>query len=327
MNVTDEHLSDHIEKPIASILIPTYRRPQLVCRAIEHCLQQISDVREHVEVVVVDNCPMKSAEAAVKARFSDEFSGVRYIHEPQTGVAFARNSALRNARGEFVIFLDDDQYPLEGWLAAFLKVARSGAKAAFGPVFPKYSVQPIKYTRILESTFTRKIPVRNGDDVSRLYPYLGTGNCLFNKAACFTQEDCFDERFNSIGGEDIWLLKNLCSRSISLIWAEEASVIESVPPERMTFQWLARRKFHAGQIRALLGLHPAQRRRYAVVFWMGVGAIQTTYCGLLYVFALVFRRDRAKDYLIRAAGGAGKLLWFMGRGPARGVAQRQQTAR
>ena len=225
-------------------------------------------------------------------------------------MSFARNAALRNARGRFVIFLDDDQFPQEGWLSAFIKTANSGAKAAFGPLSPKYDIQPAKYAGILDAIFSRQIPVHDGDDISRLYPYLSTGNCLFDKAECFTGNSEFDIRFNKLGGEDIWMFKSLCSRNIALVWAAEAKALESVPPERMTFLWLAKRKFHSGQIRALLGLHPAQPRAYSVIFWMGVGAIQATYYGFLYPFALVVRRGKADECLIRAAGGAGKFLWF-----------------
>lgn len=321
MKVADTHFNNsltlgqastayHPEKPFLSILIPTYRRPQLVCRALEKCLRQVADVREQVEIVVVDNCPTRSAENAIKKRFSDELSRVRYIHEPKTGVSFARNAALRNAQGRFVIFLDDDQFPEEGWLSAFVKVAKSGAKAAFGPISPKYDVQPGKHSRILDAIFSRRLPFRDGDNISRLYPYLSTGNCLFDKESCFVGSK-FDIRFNRIGGEDIWMFKTLCSRNIPLVWAAEAKAVESVPPERLTLQWLAKRKFHSGQIRALLGVHPAQRRAYAVIFWMGVGAVQATYHGLLYPFALIFQRSKAEDCLIRAAGGAGKFLWFM----------------
>jgi glycosyltransferase involved in cell wall biosynthesis len=270
----------------------------------------VSNVSEPVEVVVVDNCPDKSAEDVVKSRFGGEFSRVRYIHEPKTGVSFARNSALQNARGKFVIFLDDDQFPEEGWLAAFIKIAKSGAKAAFGPISVKYEVEPAKFATILDAIFSRHIPVNDGDDISRLYPYLSTGNCLFDKAACFPADFEFDIRFNKLGGEDIWMFKSLCTRNVALVWAAEARATESVPPQRMTLRWLAKRKFHSGQIRALLGLHPAQRRTYAVIFWMGVGAIQATAYGLLYPFAVVLKRNGAGEYLIRAAGGAGKLLWF-----------------
>jgi len=45
---------------------------------------------------------------------------VRYVHEPSTGVVHARNRGVREAGGEYLIFLDDDEVPAAGWLNAFL---------------------------------------------------------------------------------------------------------------------------------------------------------------------------------------------------------------
>ncbi len=295
--------------PFASILIPTYRRPNLVCRAIEGCLQQSADVPEPIEIVIIDNCPDRSAEEAIKKRFGNEPSTVRYVHEPRTGFSFVRNCALRNSRGRFVIFLDDDQFPQAGWLSAFVKAGKAGAKAAFGPLAPKYDIQPTNYARILDRIFSRQF-ARNGDDISKFYPYLSTGNCMFDKAECFPNDPAFDIRFNKIGGEDVWMFKGLYSRNIAFTWVAGALALESVPPERMTQHWLAKRRYRSGQIRALLALHPAQWRPYAAVFWMGAGAIQAVTYGTLYLLASIFRRSDAGDFIIKAAGGAGKVFWF-----------------
>ena len=295
--------------PFASILIPTYRRVELVMQAVEECLKQSAGVSEAMEIVVVDNCPDRTAEEAVKKCRSGEVT-VRYIHEPKTGVASARNTAVRAARGRFVIFLDDDQSPREGWLQAFITAAKGGAKAAFGPLTPVYDVPPAKYGALLDRIFSRRLPVQDGDEITNLYPYLGTGNSIFDKAACFPNDPPFDIRFNKIGGEDVWMLKGLCSRNIPLKWSAGAYVLERVPPGRMTSSYLARRRYQSGQIRSLLTLHPMQRRPFATLFWMGAGAAQVGLYGSLYLFASLFKRERAEDFLIKAAGGAGKIFWF-----------------
>ncbi len=295
--------------PFASILIPTYRRVDLLRQAVEECLKQSTGVAETIEIVVVDNCPDRTAEEAVK-KYQDGEAAVRYIHEPKTGVAFARNTAVRAARGRFVIFLDDDQSPREGWLPAFITAAKGGAKAAFGPLTPVYDVPPAKYGAVLDRIFSRRLTVQDGDEITSLYPYLGTGNSIFDKAACFPDDPPFDTRFNKIGGEDIWMLKGLCSRNIPLKWAAGAYVLERVPPGRMTSSYLARRRYQSGQIRSLLTFHPTRRRPFAALFWMGAGAVQVGLYGSLYLFASLFKRERAEDFLIKAAGGAGKIFWF-----------------
>jgi hypothetical protein len=158
--------------------------------------------------------------------------------------------------------------------------------------------------------FSRQFPLQDGDEVTRLYPYLGTGNSIFDKAECFPNDRPFDIRFNKFGGEDVWMLRGLCSRNISFQWAEGAYVQERVPTGRLTCSYLVKRKYHDGQLRALLTFHPTRRQPFAALFWMGAGAVQVTLYGLLYLFASAFRRSSAEDFLIKAAGGAGKVFWF-----------------
>lgn len=303
------------EAPFISILIPTYRRPDLVRQAVERCLEQMASLPESIEIVVTDNCPDRSAEEILRQDFGSHYANVRYVHEPRKGIAFARNRAIEAARGRYVIFLDDDQSPQEGWLAAFVEVASSGAKAAFGPLTPSYDVSPERHCAILDRVFSRLIPAGDGDDISAFYPYLGTGNSLFDKVACFSGRSAFDARFNKIGGEDIWMLKGLLARNIRFIWVPKAYVLERVPPERMTAHYLAARRYRSGQVRSLLTFHPARRRPLAVLFWMGAGAIQAGFYGARFLVAYLFQRHLAEDFFIRSAGGVGKIFWFRALSP------------
>jgi succinoglycan biosynthesis protein ExoM len=294
----------------ASILIPTYRRPNLVCRALENCIREINAAGEKIEVVVVDNCPDRSAEAAIKQRFDANSYPVRYIHEPRKGYSSVRNCLLQNACGRFVIFLDDDQYPEEGWLSAFLRSVKSGAVAAFGPIKPEYDVAPTNHKAILDKIFTRQFNLSDGADISGFSTRLSTGNCMFEKARCFPDGPAFDMRLNKRGGEDVWMFQGLLARSVPLTWVAEARAIESVPTSRITFWWLVRRRFESGQTRSLLVLHPSRRRPVLLPFWMAVGATQVVAYVGLYLIAALFRRNVAKDFLIKAAGGAGKVFWL-----------------
>ena len=65
-----------------------------------------------LEILVVDNASVdastREAVAAVPA--------VRYVHEARTGLDFARNAALREARGRLLAFLDDDVVVDPHWL-------------------------------------------------------------------------------------------------------------------------------------------------------------------------------------------------------------------
>ncbi|MES2541481.1 MAG: glycosyltransferase family 2 protein, partial [Pseudomonadota bacterium] len=89
--------------PSLSIVVPTFRREEFLPPLFQAVATQIGTVAVPVELVLVDNSPEGSARAIPAPDF------VRYVHEPRTGVAQARNRGVAEARGGYVIFLDDDE--------------------------------------------------------------------------------------------------------------------------------------------------------------------------------------------------------------------------
>jgi glycosyltransferase involved in cell wall biosynthesis len=107
-----------VPEPLISVIIPTFRRPDLLSRAIASVLSQ---TYTHWEILVVDdNNPGSAArgetEAVMAAYRSDQ--RIHHLkHESNQGLPTARNTAIRVARGSLVAFLDDD----DEWLPAKLE--------------------------------------------------------------------------------------------------------------------------------------------------------------------------------------------------------------
>src|SRR5688500_16589114 len=94
-----------------SVVIPTYHRNDLLAR----CLRQLVPGRQTLdasryEVIVTDDGRDTTAEAMIR----DQFSFVRWVRGPQRGPAANRNNGVKHARGEWVVFTDDDCVPTEG---------------------------------------------------------------------------------------------------------------------------------------------------------------------------------------------------------------------
>ncbi|PHS23753.1 MAG: family 2 glycosyl transferase, partial [Robiginitomaculum sp.] len=87
--------------PDVSIVIPTFRRPDYVERAIKSVLLQ-KGFKALVEIVVLDNDPEASAREIVKSLAANTRWPIEYGHEPEPGVANARNAALRLAKAKLV---------------------------------------------------------------------------------------------------------------------------------------------------------------------------------------------------------------------------------
>ena len=67
------------------------------------------------EVVVVDNASTDTTREVV-ASFSKQLN-IKYVYEPQKGIPYARNAALRNATGNIIASLDDDCIADQDWLS------------------------------------------------------------------------------------------------------------------------------------------------------------------------------------------------------------------
>lgn len=292
--------------PMISIIIPTFRRQAWLAGLLAALSDQIAGLPEmsasKIEILVVDNCSEGSSRTVVEAA-----PAANYLAEPRKGVANARNAGVAKARGQYVLFIDDDERPEPGWLASFVKLAVADADAAFGPILPAYEVSPpAELTPIIQRLFSRRIEASDGDDISARRAYLGAGNSMFHKARCLSGPQPFDPRFNG-GGEDVWLLRDLVEeKGIILRWCAGGLVREIVPADRMTEDFLRRRRFRDGQLRCIVDAGTGGwRGRARTGFWMAAGLAQ-----MLGHRALALAGRNPVAARIRAEGGRGKLMWW-----------------
>lgn len=111
--------------PLVSVIVPTYNRPDLLGLTLESIQRQTYPA---LEIVVVNDAG--SDVSAVVARFPR----ARLVDQPvNRGPSAARNRGLAEARGEFVIFFDDDDEMFPNHIAALVNVLlRSGLDVAYG---------------------------------------------------------------------------------------------------------------------------------------------------------------------------------------------------
>jgi glycosyltransferase involved in cell wall biosynthesis len=96
-------------KPFVSIVIPIFNRADTIARTIESCLEQ---TYQHFEIVLVDDCSTDDlASALLPFEGDDRIRLVR--HERNRRAAAARNTGVREAKGDLIAFMDSDDawYP------------------------------------------------------------------------------------------------------------------------------------------------------------------------------------------------------------------------
>lgn len=298
-----------------SVVIPTVDRTDPLRRAVSNCISQL-DPSDSAEIVVVDNSPDGRQRWVIDEILAKPANShplpVRLIHEPRRGLAHARNSGIAEARGEFVVFLDDDEEPQQGWLRAIVEaLEQTGADAAFGAVIPVFAAPPRRLADVAIRLYTRLLSVNNLQDISPHFNLLGTGNSCFRAATCFAGEDePFDPRFNQTGGEDTDFLRRLYLKGRTLVWAADAVVQEFVPADRLTPAYMGARRFMQGQMRSFSHMASIPKRPDKTAFWMLAGAAQYAGHALAAALNAIAGRDEQADaHRIQAQGGLGKVLW------------------
>ena len=292
-----------------SVIIPTFRRPDGLALAMDSVLRQtaLSDVA--VSLVICDNSPEASARAYVADLAARAEIAMTYVHEPKTGVANARNSAVAAASDhfapEFIAFLDDDEEAPPYWLATLLNTqAQFQADVVFGPVCARLADGDTRFPTYFETFFSRKGPAQS----QRLDAYYGCGNSLIRSRHLTQSRKPFDTDHNEMGGEDDKLFHGLQNAGAVMAWAAEALVYEDVPASRSTLDYTLRRAFAYGQGPSFSAA--LSHRPLTCAAWMMQGVAQGVLFSLFGGILWMIGSRQSAPRLDKAMRGFGKAIWF-----------------
>jgi glycosyltransferase involved in cell wall biosynthesis len=202
-----------------SVVVPTYKRPELLM----NCLAALSKqdmAQNDFEIVVVSDGPDESTRKMMHSINHLVLPYVQYItlHE-NSGPASARNAGWKKANGELVAFTDDDCTPSPQWLSALWN-AYEGYDAT-------------------EIAFSGKVVVPIPDtptDYELNISHLATADFITANCACtknaLEKINGFDERYKAAWREDSDLEFKLIENSIPVIKIEEAVVLHPVRKAR-----------------------------------------------------------------------------------------------
>ncbi len=222
-----------------TVAIPTFRRPHGLERAIASARSRLaeSDMGSRVcEVIVIDNDTDPSAAQVVA---DADWNALRYVHEPVPGVANARNRALDEAQGDFLLFFDDDECVGPGWPDGLLDVMhRTGAGLVGGPVRSRFTSPPPDWVDQL-GLFVRDDHA-DGAELS----WLRSGNLAIDLDKINGLGLRFDPAFNG-GGEDVRFSTVASRAGVDLRWAASAVVYEDVASDRLNEAWVFERAENA----------------------------------------------------------------------------------
>src|SRR5215211_155674 len=297
-----------------AVCVITYRRPEGLKRLLKGLDTLIFEKNPlpDLEIIVVDNDPMGSAQAICEEAKRNLRWQIKYCLESRRGIPFARNRAIAAAGSDMdcVAFVDDDEVPLPSWMDELLYVQRSyDADVVYGAVLPSFEQDVpawIVKGRFFEHTFVRaQFPTGHPLELA------DTNNVLLRSRVFAGMDKLFDERFALTGGSDTHFFMRVFRAGYRIVWAVDAQVHDWVPKNRANARWILQRAYRLGNTRSLceLDLESRVSGRVAPVI-KGVGRIAQGV--LLIPVSLALGRHVIVGALHKICYGAGRLAGVLG---------------
>jgi glycosyltransferase involved in cell wall biosynthesis len=187
------------ELPKVSIIVPAYNVAPYLGETLDSVLAQ---TRTDYEVVLV-NDGSTDATAQIVEQYRERFAGkLLYVWQENRGLAAARNTAIRAARGQYVALLDSDDVWLPGYLASMLGLLE--ADPALDIVFPNaiFWGSPQYNGRDFQSVFPPNPPIT-------MDKLLGRESSIFGLATMRREmvlaAGGYDEALRASEDFDLWL--------------------------------------------------------------------------------------------------------------------------
>ena len=194
--------------PKVSVIIPTYNRSQLIAEAVNSVLNQTEG---DLEVIVVDDGSTDDTHAVIEAIKDVR---IKYFYKPNGGPASARNLGLAKATGEYIAFLDSDDYWPEDYLERMIKSLAENPQ--YGAV---YSDITVVYPDGKEIKNCKKSTEKSGLITSHLFKnsFIWTFAAVFKSS--LWEDFYFDEALNKTS-EDSDIFLRLSARTKFLFVSE-----------------------------------------------------------------------------------------------------------
>lgn len=98
-----------------SVIVPVYKAEKVIARCIESVIAQ--EYQDWELILVDDGSPDRSGE--ICDEYAKKDARIRVIHQKNAGASAARNHGMDEAKGEYICFIDADDYVTERYLADF----------------------------------------------------------------------------------------------------------------------------------------------------------------------------------------------------------------
>lgn len=242
--------------PMTSVVLCTHNRAGSLRQTLPTIIGQQLEGTDW-ELLVVDNASPDDTRAVVEAVAGDAIN-VRYVFEPEIGLSAARNRGITEAKGDLVVFVDDDVLAPPDWLAnvvagfaAFPTAAAVCGRVVLALPGPRPEWLPVELEGFLAA-------FDQGEAAHLLPPDVTpVGANMAFRRDWIDGEDGFrtdlGRRGSSLAAsEEEEFLDRLRARGGRIAYLPDAPVRHVIGADRLTRRWFVRRSFAQGRSRAVL---------------------------------------------------------------------------
>lgn len=262
--MTEAHGS---ERRRIAVAIATFRRPDSLAKLLSMLGDRAAELPHAYETIaiVVDNDPNASARPLV----TQSIWGVpvRYAHEPSPGIAAARSRLLVEAKDQqLLVFIDDDEWPLPGWLSELVHMwERTGAAGVLGrveTVLPEETSPWVVAFGIFQQA--DRVPGQH-------LVAAPTNNLLLDLDQVRALGLDFDLSLGLRGGEDTLFTRQMTDLGATIVACPSSVVRDDLEPNRATREFVLQRARYHGITQADIDLRLAPNQ-----VWRGLSRAQST---------------------------------------------------
>ena len=292
-----------------TVALCTYNRADFLRQTLAGLARQ-NFPRDQFEVLVIDN-NSRDRTRDVVAEFSTARPAPRYLLEPSQGLDYARNRAIAEARGEIIVFGDDDILVAPDWLAQMLApfaTANAESIGAVGgeviPVFPDGLPPWVAewHAPLAFRPDAGPLPARH----SPMGANLAIPRALFERVGRF--HTALDRAAgNYFSGGDSEMVRRIRAAGLEIWFAPGAAVRHQMPASRTTFRYAARHAFDSARSRTIDRAGQPGAKAYLASRWLANSLKLLGYAIMALLAALILRTGDAKKALVRAWRSCGYL--------------------
>lgn len=253
-------------KPAYTVALCTHNHLDRLRRTLAD-LAAITPPRAHWELLIVDNgCTDGTTDLLASNQWARPAASVRVVREDKLGLSNARNRAIAEAAGDYIVFIDDDETPDANWLCAYERCIEREHPDALGGAIDVLFIDGGRPAWLQDELLGFIGKLSHGTEARILTspstPIFG-GNFGFRKGV-FEHIGLFDPTLGrrgsaNNGGEDTEIYRRLLAQGFKVCWMPDSVILHRIESGKLRRGYFLDLHFRQGRMEGARKRGPKRR--------------------------------------------------------------------